>query len=368
MNETRHEEASLAIVGLGKMGIMHAAMASQCPGARVGALVDPDRKLGAHVRSIGVEAPIYGSLREAAASESLQGAVIAAPSFAHRSVVEEALEAGLHVLCEKPLAHTMDDARAMAEAARGRPGQRAGVAFMKGHMPLFLSSAELLSQGVLGEIRRFRASVCLSQVFSPKKGWTFTKERSGGGVLINTGIHLVHLCRLLFGRISAVYGKARPMHSAVEDTLTAILEFDNGAFGSLDMSWSVPGYEVEYTHIVVEGSNGVMELDDFNRRLHLLEAWGDLPKGLSVAHQSQEDSARFTLTPDYCGAGYYAEMADFVEAIRLGRAPRYTFEDGLEIQRVVDALYRSAGGEGRTEVSAERRMQNDESRGLRTGA
>jgi len=342
MNVEADNEISLAIVGLGKMGIMHAAMASACAGARVGALVDMDPKVGANVQSIGVEAPFYTDLRAAVEGERLDGAVIATPSHTHRRLVEAAFEAGLDVLCEKPLAHTLQDAQALAEAARQRPGLCAAMGFMKGHQGLFLSSARLLREGALGEVRRFHASVCLSQVFSPKSGWTFTQELSGGGVLINTGIHLIHLSSLLFGRVAAVTCRARPMHSSVEDTLSAILEFESGVFGSVDMSWSVPGYEVEYTRIVVEGENGVMELDDFRRRLHLLRPWRDLPKGLSVVHQSQGDCAPFTLTPDYCGEGYCNEMCDFVEAVRLDRPPRYTLEDGYEIQRIIDGLYQSA--------------------------
>jgi len=344
------EMVMLGIVGLGKMGVMHAAMASQCEGAKVAALIDLDPKLAAHVKSIGVEAPCYQSLEEARKATRLDALVIAAPSFAHLPLASEALQAGLHVLCEKPLAYSLEDAQAMVRAASAHPGQVNAVAFMKGHMGLFVDTARVLREGVLGEVRRFHASVYLSQVFSPKSGWTFTRERSGGGVLINTGIHLIHLCSLLFGRVTALYCKARPMHSNVEDTLTAILEFENGAFGSVDMSWSVPGYETESTRIVAEGSNGTMELDDLRRRLHLLSPWNDLPKGVSVAHQAQFDQAKFSLTPDYAGEGYYREMEDFVAAIRASRPARYTFEDGLQIQRIVDALYRSADDAGRVEL------------------
>ncbi|MCX7012561.1 MAG: Gfo/Idh/MocA family oxidoreductase [Candidatus Sumerlaeota bacterium] len=344
MEQQPQQELALAIVGLGKMGIMHAAMASACPGALVAALVDVDPKVGAHVRSIGLDAPFYASLQEAVGNEELDAAVVAAPSHVHRPLVEAAFDAGLDVLCEKPLAHTLADAQALAKAARGREGLCAAVGFMKGHQELFLSSARLLREGALGEIRRFHASVYLSQVFSPKSGWTFTKEQAGGGVLINTGIHLVHLVWLLFGRVTAVTCRAKSMHSStgVEDTLTAILECESGAAGSIDMSWSVPGCDVEYTRVVAEGTNGVMELDDFRRRLHLLAPWGDLPKGLSATHQSATDQAPFTLTPDYCGEGYCNEMADFVRACRADEKPRYGFDDGYEMQRIVDALYRAA--------------------------
>ncbi|OPZ22978.1 MAG: Glucose--fructose oxidoreductase precursor [candidate division BRC1 bacterium ADurb.BinA364] len=335
-------ELALAVCGVGKMGVMHAAMISALPAARVAAIVDPDSRAARQLTGMGAAAPVFASIEDAARGVALDAATIAAPSFAHRPIAEAALELGLHVFCEKPLAHTLADARALADAARARPDRRCAIGFMKGHQGLFLESARMLREGVLGEPRRFRASVYLSQVFGPMKGWTFTKERAGGGVLINTGIHLIHLCSMLFGRAVSAVCRARPMHSGVEDTLAAIVEYEGGVFGSIDMSWSVPGYDVEYSQILVEGSNGVLDLDDFRARLHLLEARGGAPKGWSETHQSQTDRAAFSLTPEYCGEGYCQEIADFCAAIREGRRPRYDFADGLEMQRVVDALYRSA--------------------------
>ena len=117
-----------------------------------------------------------------------------------------------------------------------------------------------LREGYIGELRRFRASVYLSQVLGPRKGWTFTKDKAGGGVLINTGIHLVHFLRVLFGDVARVNALARPMHSAVEDTLTALFEFRSGVFGCYDTSWSVPGYQTEGTTVLVEGDEGTMEI------------------------------------------------------------------------------------------------------------
>ncbi|MBN1866519.1 NAD-dependent epimerase/dehydratase family protein [Candidatus Sumerlaeota bacterium] len=332
----------LAVVGLGKMGVMHSAMCGAAPGVSVGALMDADPKLGSQVQSMGVDAPFFSSLDAMFdKARDLDGVVIATPQFTHREIAVACLERGLHVFCEKPLAHTLDDARAMAEAQKTHPDRVTAIGFMKGHYPLWLEAARRLRDGWIGPPRRFRATVYLSQVLSPKKGWTFTKDLSGGGILINSGIHLVHFLRVLFGDVERVTARSRPMHSQVEDTLAALVEFRSGVFGSYDTSWSVAGYETEGTTVLVEGDEGTLEIaDDWLRTYHLTGA-GGAPKGWSRTHRAELDHAAFTMSPDYGGEGYYNQIEDFARAIREGGRARYDWTEGLRVQEVVDALYRS---------------------------
>ncbi|NQU42996.1 Gfo/Idh/MocA family oxidoreductase, partial [bacterium] len=250
----------VALIGLGKMGVVHASSCGVLDDLEIVALVDRDAKLGSQFQSMGVKAPFYDSVEALFGSGvALDAALIITPSFTHRGVGTACLERGLHVFCEKPLAHTLEDARAMAAAAREHPDLVTATGFVKGHYSLWLEAARRLQSGWIGTPRRFAASVYLSQVFSPMKGWQFTKEKAGGGILINSGIHLVHFLRVLFGDMASVTARARSMHSEVEDTLAAVMEFRSGVFGSYDTSWSVPGYQTEGTRVLVEGDAGTME-------------------------------------------------------------------------------------------------------------
>jgi predicted dehydrogenase/nucleoside-diphosphate-sugar epimerase len=344
-----------AVIGLGKMGVMHASMCSVVPGVEVAALVDVDPKLGSQVQSMGVQAPFHASLDALFENErGLDGVIVSTPQFTHRAIGVACLERGLHVLSEKPLAHNLEDARLMAEAAERHPELVTAVGFMKGHYPLWIEAARRLQSGWIGTPRRFRATVYLSQVLSPRKGWTFTKEKSGGGILINSGIHLIHFLRVLFGDAVRVTALARPMHSLVEDTLAALIEYRGDVFGSYDASWSVPGYQTEGTTVLVEGDEGTLEItDDWLRTHHLTGAGGGgggggggrgsgAPKGWSKTHRGELDRAAFTLSPDYGGEGYYNQIEDFARAIREKGKARYDWQEGLRVQEVIDALYRSA--------------------------
>lgn len=348
------QELKIAVVGLGKMGVMHAAMCHAVEGCQVAALVDRDTSLGGQVRSMGCEAPVFGSVAEAvAAVPGLDAAIIATPQFTHRAIAVECLEAGLHVFCEKPLAHTLDEARALARAARAHSDRVCAVGFMKGHYPLWREAARRMRSGWIGTPRRFSARVYLSQVMGPMKGWTFTRDKAGGGFLINSGIHLVQLLRLLFGDARRAHALARPMHSQVEDSICALIEYDSGVFGCYDASWSVPGHPTESTTVLVEGDAGTMEISDDWLRTHHLNGRGEAPRGWSQTHRAELDEAAFTLSPDYGGEGYYNQIRDFVRAVRGSGRPLYDFQEGLAVQRVVDALYRSVEQQGPVEIEPE---------------
>src|SRR5262249_40937402 len=154
---------NFAVVGLGKIGIMHTAMVRHVPGAKLAALVDRVPKLGQHVQSMmSAPPPLFTSIEEASKQVDLKGVFVCTPQFAHRGVAEACLGAGLDVFVEKPLAHTLADAEAMVAAWRKRPQAVVGVGYMKSHEGLYQEVARLLKEQVLGHLRKFEASCYLS--------------------------------------------------------------------------------------------------------------------------------------------------------------------------------------------------------------
>jgi predicted dehydrogenase len=393
-NENR--KAKLAVVGLGKMGIMHTAMVRVSPNAELVALVDRDSSLANHVKSMGNDAPTFDSLAALFGSDSKpDGVILATPQFTHRALIEEALAAGVHILTEKPLAHTLDDARAAHEAATQHSDLITCCGFMKGCDPLFRQAAIMLrrtalgvhpdksapavplldlapaspNDSLLGELKSFQASVFLSQVFKKPDGWTFDKNKAGGGVLINTGIHLLFLLRLFFGPLQRVAAICRAVHANTEDTVTALVEhqpFEGQTLpGTVQVNWSTPGYETEGTSVMVTGTGGSLWIED-----NILKLWlkdkavvannSTLAAGWHAWKRSDLEAPvlaqnPFTMSPEYAGLGYYLEVDHFARAI-LGEPNPMTFDTalGLEMQAVVDAYYRSAeaGGAWTTPESA----------------
>lgn len=331
----------VAIAGLGKMGLMHAAVVSALPDAQVVAVADPQTQLASHIRSLGLEAPFFPSLDELLARTPVDAVMICTPASTHLAAAEACLARGVHVFVEKPLADTLASARRMVELAAERPGVHA-VGYMKAHSPLYQRLRALLQDGALGRVHQVHASVYLSQVFRPAGGWVYDATRSGGGIVINSTCHLLHLLQWCFGDVRGVFARTARIHSGVEDAATIVLDFAGGVVASVDTSWSTQGYPVEHTEIHVIGDAGSLTMTDDRARLHLTRPHGTLPQGWTTFHRAEFDRAPLDLSADYGGEGYANEDADFLACCARGGAPLVSWQDGLRVQAIIDAIYRSA--------------------------
>jgi predicted dehydrogenase len=335
---------NFAIIGLGKIGIMHTAMVRNVPGSRLAALIDREPKLGRHVQSMmGNPVPFFTSVEDALKQLELQGVFVCTPQFAHRSVAETCLKAGLDVFVEKPLAQRIEDAEAMVKLLGEHPKAIAAVGFMKAHEGHYQEVGRLLREEALGELREFEATCYLSQVFSPKKGWIYTRALSGGGMVINSTCHLLHTLQRWFGPVHAVTAECRSIHSTdVEDEADITLEFAS-VTGRLHTSWSTPGYEVEKSVVRILGKGGILEVDDSGFRLEIRKTTAGYESGIHQRPRGDFDRAAFNLSPRYGGEGYYLEDEDFVSACKERRPAGVSWHEGLHVQHIIDAIYRSRG-------------------------
>lgn len=333
----------VAVVGIGKIGVVHAAVISTLPNARLAAVVDHNPGLRHYARSLlGAEIPLYASLPEAIDRSRIDAAFLCTPAFTHYPLAKVCVERGVHVFCEKPLAHTLEDAQRLYALVRDRNVLHA-VGYMKTHYPHYQRMKELLVEGAIGTPLECRADVRMSQVLRPARGWVYSKPLSGGGVLINSGCHALALLNEWLPALRITSGKARRIHSKeVEDEFELHFTFAGGGRGVLQASWSLDGFPVETTEIEIVGSRGRMHAHDAG-----VTRTGDHPPGEIRLHRSQVDRAAFDVSPEYGGEGYYNEDEEFIRCCETGGRPRVTFEEGLQVQQLLDAAYRSAESQGR---------------------
>ncbi|MDX2176386.1 MAG: Gfo/Idh/MocA family oxidoreductase [Candidatus Sumerlaeia bacterium] len=329
--------ARVAVVGLGKMGIMHSAMASMAPRCALAAICDRKRQLGVHVKSMGVAAPFYESFSAMLAAEKPAGVIISAPQAAHADLAVEALRFGAGVLVEKPLAHTLEAARRIRDEAEAFPHLATGVAFMLAQHPVFNEARRLVAEGAIGRPHRYDARMRLSQVFAPRKGWIYTKALSGGGVLINSGSHLLFLVQRLFGLPESVSALMRSHHSReVEDDVRIQAAHADGLTGEIECHWSLRGFPAQVHEMTIEGDAGRIELTD----RHIVLETGEQRR---VVTEGELVRSPFTLTPHYYGHAYYEQVADFA-AVLNGKRERCAVpvSEGYDVQRFLEAVYRAA--------------------------
>jgi len=218
-------------------------------------------------RRYGAQA-VYADWRDLIADTRVQVLINAGPNDVHAEAAMAAASRGLHVLCEKPLARTAAEAARMRDAAVA-----AGIVHMTGYnyrfVPAVQLARQLIREGRLGKIRHFRARYCDDSMVDPQVpyGWRHSKVRAGSGVIGDLAAHVIDLARCLVGEISAVsaasriFVERRPRREGgegtvdVEDAIEAVVEFANGAVGTLEASTFCPGRK-NFLTFEADGANG----------------------------------------------------------------------------------------------------------------
>ena len=302
---------------------------------------------------------------------------VCTPGSSHAEISIAALEAGKHVLCEKPLANTVEEARAMAAAAdrAAAQGVRAMVGFNFRRVPAVALARELVAAGRLGAIRHVRAAYLGNHLLDPEFPlvWRLQVEQAGSGALGDLGAHAIDLAQYLAGdRIAGVsaltetFVRERPLPGGggargpvtVDDAALFIARFGDGALGSIEATRFATGH-TEGLSVELNGELGslVWELGAFNE-LRLFDATEDPAtqgvRRIQVTRSVHPYAAAWW--PEGHSIGYEHtfthEVRDLLEAIAAGRDPAPSFADGLQVQQVLDAVQRSAAaGSTWTEVA-----------------
>ena len=225
----------MAVIGAGAMGRAHCqTIRDDVPEISLAAVVDVHHETALEVGwQHGV--PAFESVERMLAAGVAEAALVATPHPLHLQAVEACLDAGLHVICEKPLAETVSAADRMLAAAQ-RAGKAFGVMFQRRLDPVFASALDFVRAGNLGEIHRtllvlpdFR-----TQAYYDANIWRATWKGEGGGVLINQAPHLMDMFTLFAGLPASLMGQVRThgMHDIeVENQAEALLRYANGATG-----------------------------------------------------------------------------------------------------------------------------------------
>jgi 1,5-anhydro-D-fructose reductase (1,5-anhydro-D-mannitol-forming) len=323
------------VVGPGRFaaGRIMPALA-RAPGCAAVAVVGRDRaRTEAFAAEHGVPAA-YDDLAPALADPRADAVWVATPHNLHRPVVEAAAAARKHVLCEKPLAATVADARAIVRACR-QAGVALGTGFHLRHHPLHREVRRLVAAGALGEVVAAQGEWSLETVPASGALWRLDPEASGGGIVTGTGIHVIDLLRFVLDdevrEVTAMTDAALSPHAPVETRATALLRFARGTVAVMRCVRPVPR---PTNDLLVVGTGGtVVGRGTVDEASHgRLEAFGV--------------DAELTGVPT--GTNMYTLQAQaFAQAALRGEEPDASGWDGLAVTIITEALYVSAR-EGRT--------------------
>jgi predicted dehydrogenase len=333
----------LAVIGFGKLGLLHAGLVNGLPGSRLAAAVDSNAMLLKALKARMAGLRTYGEHKALLRDGGIDAAVIATPTASHVDIAVDCVRAGIAVFIEKPLAASAAQANPLLEALRDRPVPNM-VGYMGRYGATFAKAKEIVSRGALGRPQMLRASMYVAQLFSGGKGWRYDKAVSGGGVLITQAAHLVDQLLWLFGDVSQVSAHTASLYStAVEDHVHAYLHFRCGLRGYVDASWSARHYRTPSMAIHAQGEGGTLDVDDDHVRLFLDDAVDPFPAGWS--EWRQPDLYR-GVSFDIGGPQYTLQAEAFLAAVGGGISPESDVRSAHRVQRVIDAIYASAERDG----------------------
>ena len=326
------------VIGCGAIGAWHCIAINDAAGAHLVGVTDAFYASACKFSErFGV--PAYESVDAMLADPKIDCVTICTPSGLHADLAVRAAEAGKHVLVEKPMALTCEDADRIIAAA-DRHHVKVGVVFQARMKESTKTLKRLVDSGALGKI--ITADVFMKYYHSPEYylqgGWRGTWKMDGGGALMNQGIHSVDLLRYLAGPVKSVYGIARTLDRKieVEDTVVSAVEFESGALGLIQATTAIyPGYA---RRLSISGTNGTVTISDD----YFIE-WDikDYPKPDDIVLGVPEDSGASD-PMNFSTDGHRAQIEDMVHAIECDADPMVTAREGRKAIELIRAVYESS--------------------------
>lgn len=339
----------VAVIGTGSISSCHLDSYRNNPNAAIYAVCDLNGERAAKAAEKYGAEHIYTDYRELLADPGVEAVSICTWNNTHAEISIAALEAGKHVLVEKPLCRTVEEALKVQEAV-----DKSGKLLQVGFVRRYDANAQLLramaDRGEFGGIYFAKAST-LRRLGNPG-GWFSDIERSGGGPLIDIGVHVIDLCWYMMGRPKPVTVSANTYrklgnrsnvrnlsfykaadydaeHNTVEDMANALVRFENGASLLVDVSFTLHAKSDE-TAVKLYGEKGGFEID---------------PETVIVTEQNDTILNVYPQTDHkgfhFAGA-FQNEIDHFIDCIRQGKQPISPVGDGVEIMKILAGIYESA--------------------------
>jgi UDP-N-acetyl-2-amino-2-deoxyglucuronate dehydrogenase len=317
----------VALVGMGRIGRVHLQALAAAANAEVVGVFDLNAELARERAAAANITRVYASWHELLSDADVQCVGILLPHDLHEQYATEALEAGKHVVCEKPLAPTVPECDRMLAAAA-----RANRMLLPVHNRVYSAGVEkmgeLLRQEAIGEV--FLAQTTGFEAPPTVQTWLAT-PRGGGGVLMSQAVHPMYALRWLLGdvaRVSCVFGGRKVVDMTAEDHAVVLLKFANGIAAEMTCTFGIAHGPLDHS-ITMHGRDGYLTLS--RQRLHTISPRLYADTELHEIPLADTDSA----------AGFARMWEDYARGIVDGTPTRQTGEDGMRAVEIVQAAYRS---------------------------
>jgi phthalate 4,5-cis-dihydrodiol dehydrogenase len=317
----------VALVGAGRIGRVHLKALSATRSAEVVGVYDQNLDLARERAAAEGVRRVYASWGEVLDDEHVQCVGVLLPHDLHEQYAIEALEAGKHVVCEKPLAPTLAECERMLAAAT-----RAGRKLFPVHNRVYSLGVErlgeILRQDGIGDV--FLAQTTGFEAPPTVQTWLAT-PRGGGGVLMSQAVHPMYILRWLLGdvvRVSCLFGDRKVVDMSAEDHAVVLLKFANGIAADMTCTFGIAHGPLEHS-ITLHGRDGYLELSRAGLHIISPRTYGDT------------DLHEISVTDTDPTGGFTRMWDDYARGMLDGVSTRQTGADGMHAVEVVQAAYRS---------------------------
>ena len=326
------------IIGLGKMGISHAAIVSPHPSVDMVAVCDTSTIVLDVFKKFS-KVKLYHDYAKMIEKENLDFVVIATPTRLHYPMVKLALEKGLNVFCEKPFCMNTNEGRELENlAVKKRLINQ--VSYHNQFVGTFRELKRLLKAGVIGELVHFTGEAYGNVITSDKGGTWRSDPREGGGCLLDYASHVINLIQEILGRPVKADGSVMKniFSSSVEDAVYSMLILESGLSGVLSVNWCDETYRKMSTSVSVQGKNGKIICDATEIRIYLNESntREKLDKGWTIKYITE-----LAIPVDFYlrGEEYSAQIDHFIRCvIDKKQTDINSFEQALYTDKVIELI------------------------------
>lgn len=342
-----HLTLTMSKVGIGIVGSRFqaeciAASVKMMPEeAEVVAVASPSKgNAEAFARRFGIPAH-YTDYREMLRDPRVEMIHISAPNYVHCRITTDAARAGKHVICEKPLCVTLEEADEMIDACK-----KAGVLLLYAeelfYAPKYVKAKQMADEGAFGRVHLVKQGEKHS---GPHAAWFWDVKLSGGGALMDLGCHGIAFCWWFLGKpnVKSVYSQLSTQVHADrtegDDEAVTIIEFDGGAIGIVENSWNRPGGMDDSIEIFGEKGQTYADMLMGNA----LPTYSEVGFGYAVEKASTTRGWTYPVFEEHWNYGFPQEMRHFARCVRGQESPISDGETGRVVQEVLYAAYASAG-------------------------
>jgi UDP-N-acetyl-2-amino-2-deoxyglucuronate dehydrogenase len=330
----------IALIGAGNIARTHAAAIAEIPNARLVAICDTSEPACRALAQEMGQVDWTGDLEALLARQDVDVVNICTPSGTHADLGIRAARAGKHLIVEKPLDITLQQADRLIAAARENGVKLSGIFPYRFRQGVHEAKKEI-ERGRLGQLVLADAYVKWYRSQEYYHGWHGTWALDGGGALINQSIHSIDLLQWLAGPVRSVYAHTATLahQMETEDTASALLAFENGAMGVIQGATSCwPG---DPARVELHGAQGTIVLEEGRVKAWRLMDASPEEEGAMTALEAQEGHA----FDDPTAVGHTAhrlQIEDMLEAIAEGREPRVSGAEARKAVEIIRAIYLSA--------------------------